>query len=309
MKTKNVYEGILSFQGTWRNYQERILHEADAYMADKRIHIVAAPGAGKTTLGIELIRRTGAPCLVLSPRIIIRQQWLERIRESFLPREKRENADKFFSDNIKDPRLITSVTYQTLFCGMTGKKAEEEECEVRGEREETDYTGFDLVNTVKEAGVRTICLDECHHLKNEWWKVLETFMEEMGDVTVIALTATPPYDSAPGQWEKYIQMCGPIDAEITVPELVKEGSLCPHQDYVWFNYPSAEEDEQVYQFRKGADEMFRLLMEDRQLREAAASHKALFRYDEYCDPMLENPCLLSSLLIYCQACGIPFSGR
>ena len=25
--------------------------------------------------------------------------------------------------------------------------------------------------------------------------------------------------------------------------------------------------------------------------------------------MLENPCLLSSLLIYCQACGIPFSGR
>ena len=309
MKTKNVYEGILSFQGTWRNYQERILHEADAYMADKRIHIVAAPGAGKTTLGIELIRRTGAPCLVLSPRIIIRQQWLERIRESFLPREKRENADKFFSDNIKDPRLITSVTYQTLFCGMTGKKAEEEECEVRGEREETDYTGFDLVNTVKEAGVRTICLDECHHLKNEWWKALETFMEEMGDVTVIALTATPPYDSAPGQWEKYIQMCGPIDAEITVPELVKEGSLCPHQDYVWFNYPSAEEDEQVYQFRKGADEMFRLLMEDRQLREAAASHKALFRYDEYCDPMLENPCLLSSLLIYCQACGIPFSGR
>ena len=110
MKTKNVYEGILSFQGTWRNYQERILHEADAYMADKRIHIVAAPGAGKTTLGIELIRRTGAPCLVLSPRIIIRQQWLERIRESFLPREKRENADKFFSDNIKEPRLITSGT-------------------------------------------------------------------------------------------------------------------------------------------------------------------------------------------------------
>ena len=25
-------------------------------------------------------------------------------------------------------------------------------------------------------------------------------------------------------------MCGEIDEEITVPELVKEGSLCPHQD-------------------------------------------------------------------------------
>ncbi len=42
-----------------------------------------------------------------------------------------------------------------------------------------------------------ICLDECHHLRSEWWAALEHFMHEMENagVKVISLTATPPYDS------------------------------------------------------------------------------------------------------------------
>ena len=59
MKKKNIYDGVLSFKGTWRNYQRRVLEEVDQYLEDGKIHIAAAPGAGKTTLGIELIRRTG----------------------------------------------------------------------------------------------------------------------------------------------------------------------------------------------------------------------------------------------------------
>ena len=83
MERKNVYDGVLSFKGTWRNYQRRVLEEAGSYLADGKIHIAAAPGAGKTTLGIELIRRTGHPCLILSPRIVIREQWMRRIQHSF----------------------------------------------------------------------------------------------------------------------------------------------------------------------------------------------------------------------------------
>ena len=52
MKKKNIYDGILSFKGTWRTYQRRVLEEGDRYLEDGKIHIVAAPGAGKTTLGI-----------------------------------------------------------------------------------------------------------------------------------------------------------------------------------------------------------------------------------------------------------------
>lgn len=56
----NMYEGVLEFKGNWRTYQKRILDRADRYLEDGKIHIVAAPGSGKTTLGIELIRETGS---------------------------------------------------------------------------------------------------------------------------------------------------------------------------------------------------------------------------------------------------------
>ena len=80
----NRYDNILQFKGTWRDYQERVLSNSGKYLADGKLHIVAAPGSGKTTLGIELIRRLGEPCLILSPSITIRQQWLARITEGFL---------------------------------------------------------------------------------------------------------------------------------------------------------------------------------------------------------------------------------
>lgn len=86
---KNIYTNILQFKGTWRTYQERVLENSQKYLSDKKIHIVAAPGSGKTTLGIELIWRLGMPCLILSPSITIRQQWLERIREGFMAEDSR----------------------------------------------------------------------------------------------------------------------------------------------------------------------------------------------------------------------------
>ena len=70
----NRYDNILQFKGTWRDYQERVLSNSGKYLADGKLHIVAAPGSGKTTLGIELIRRLGESCLILSPSITIRQQ-------------------------------------------------------------------------------------------------------------------------------------------------------------------------------------------------------------------------------------------
>ena len=78
------YEGILEFKGTWRKYQARVLEHADRYMSDGKIHIVAAPGSGKTTLGIELIRRMNGKALILAPSITIREQWVARIEEAFL---------------------------------------------------------------------------------------------------------------------------------------------------------------------------------------------------------------------------------
>lgn len=85
-----------------------------------------------------------------------------------------------------------------------------------------DYKEFDLVATMKAAGIGVLCLDECHHLRSEWWKALEDFKNQLGNVRIIALTATPPYDSTPAMWNRYMNMCGEIDEEITIPELVKK---------------------------------------------------------------------------------------
>ena len=77
------YDRILQFKGTWRSYQARVLKNTDRYMSDGKIHIVAAPGSGKTTLGIELIRRMNGKALILAPSITIREQWIARIEEAF----------------------------------------------------------------------------------------------------------------------------------------------------------------------------------------------------------------------------------
>lgn len=280
------YQGILQFKGKWRDYQARVLQNAGKYLSDGRIHIVAAPGSGKTTLGIELIRRLNEKALVLTPSITIREQWVARIAEAFLC--EGINPDDYLSQSLKEPKAITVATYQSLHSAMTrGKDTGEDTGEVSVDGEtDTDDTGnvasvseaganstgktedykeFDLVATMKAAGIGVLCLDECHHLRSEWWKALEDFKNQLGNVRIIALTATPPYDSTPAMWNRYMNMCGEIDEEITIPELVKEGSLCPHQDYVYFNYPTKEEEQEVKSFEERSRAMVAELKQDTQL--------------------------------------------
>lgn len=311
------YEGILEFKGTWRKYQARVLEHADRYISDGKIHIVAAPGSGKTTLGIEMIRRLNGKALILAPSITIREQWIARIEEAFLCEGIK--GEEYLSQNLKQPKAITVATYQALhsamtrFQGMQEDAGEEsgtgtDECLAETETEEVDYSGFDLVETMKEAGIEVLCLDECHHLRSEWWKALEEFKKQLNYLKIIALTATPPYDSTPAMWTRYMNMCGEIDEEITIPELVKEGSLCPHQDYVYFNYPTKEEEQEVRHFEERSKAMTEKIMQDTQFLTYVRSHKGLSGQLSD-DLLLDNPAYLASLLIYLQSKNIAFPSR
>ncbi len=307
---------ILEFKGNWRTYQKRVLLRANNYLSDGKIHIVAAPGSGKTTLGIELISRIDRPALILAPSITIREQWIERIKEGFL--KDGIEASTYISNNLKTPKLITVATYQALHSAMTkytGKLVDDvKELEEDSDdsfaipEEEVDYSNFELVKTMTDEGLGTICLDECHHLRSEWWKALENFRKSFETAKIISLTATPPYDSTPAMWKRYIDMCGEIDEEITIPELVKEGSLCPHQDYVLFNYPTREEKNELDKFKQNSENMLKKLMEDNALAEVIKSHKGLLG-DSSDELLLENPAYLSSILIYLQEKEIPYPKR
>lgn len=294
---QKMIKDCLAFSGTWRSYQKRVLDRADKYMADKRIHIVAAPGSGKTTLGIELIRRLNAPALILSPSINIRNQWVDRIKEAFLP-EDTEDCRDILSTSLRSPAVITSITYQALYVAMSGK----EEGDDSEEQEK-----IDVVKVLQDVGVKTICLDEAHHLRSEWWKSLEELVKDRKDLTVISLTATPPYDSTKAEWERYIGLCGPIDEEIIVPELVKEGSLCPHQDYVYFNMPTKEETQAVTAFRQDAVLVGEQIYEDPEFARMVSTHAGILNPRDNEEALLDRPEYLSSLLVFLNAKGIPFS--
>lgn len=302
------YEGILEFHGTWRSYQARVLQNVSRYLSDDKIHIVAAPGSGKTTLGIELIKRLNANTLILAPSITIREQWAARIQEAFLC--DGYALEDYVSLSLKQPKAITVATYQALHSAMTrfcGTETPGEDT-APTDSEEVDYSDFDLVRTMKNANIELLCLDECHHLRSEWWKSLEAFQSQLSSLRTISLTATPPYDSTPAMWTRYMNMCGDIDEEITIPELVKEGSLCPHQDYVYFNYPTTAETKEIQNFEERSSQMLQSLMQDSQLLTVIETHKGLNGQISD-DLLLDDPEYLEAILIYLQSKNAAFPAR
>lgn len=295
----------LSFKGQWRQYQKRILDKSDTYMSDGKIHLVAAPGSGKTTLGIEFIRRLGNPSLILVPTVTIRQQWVDRIKEAFL--NDASQADQLISQDLKQPKIITVATYQALHSAMNQLEGDalSEDTDDTADQEHYNFHGFDLKKTFKALPLGTLCLDECHHLRNEWWKSLESFRKSFPNLNMVSLTATPPYEGEPALWERYISMCGVIDEEITVPELVKEGTLCPHQDYVYFAFPTREEQKHLDQFEKQKHDCLNRLSADENFSSTIQSSLALTGQITD-DDLLTNPKYLSAILIFLRSKGLPF---
>lgn len=295
----------LSFKGQWRQYQKRILDKSDTYMSDGKIHLVAAPGSGKTTLGIEFIRRFGNPSLILVPTVTIRQQWVDRIKEAFL--NDASQADQLISQDLKQPKIITVATYQALHSAMNQLEGDaiSEDTDDTDDQEHYEFKDFDLNKTFRELALGTLCLDECHHLRNEWWKSLESFRKSFPNLNMVSLTATPPYEGEPALWERYITMCGEIDEEITVPELVKEGTLCPHQDYVYFAFPTREEQKHLDQFEKQKHDCLNRLSADDNFSSTIQSSLALTGQITD-DDLLTNPKYLSAILIFLRSKGLSF---
>lgn len=100
----------IRFGGELRPNQKRAIKLIKARLADgeRRVHVVAPPGSGKTVLGLyvwaRLIRR---PALVLSPTSAIQSQWISRAEMFGL-------TSGLVSDDASRPGLLTSLTYQSL---------------------------------------------------------------------------------------------------------------------------------------------------------------------------------------------------
>lgn len=198
----------------------------------RRLHLVAPPGAGKTLIGLELIRRLQARAVILSPTTTIQAQWVQQLNRQLV------NLDSTpaFSDWEQPPQIIgmdpaltppiLSLTYQRLAQGHDGHLRERV---------------LELFDQLAAAGYRTLVLDECHHLLAFWAEAVKQFTQHLSDSCVIGLTATPPIDRQDKEIARLLDLVGEVDYEIPTPAVVREGYLAPFQDLVYLVRPTEAE--------------------------------------------------------------------
>lgn len=234
----------LNFRFAWRSYQKRVLEDLETHLADQKLHIVAPPGSGKTILGLEVVRRLAARTLILSPTTVIRDQWIARL--------KLFGADDAAiysecSTDLHHMKMVTSSTYQGMYVACKN-------------------------DALRIDGIQTLVLDEAHHLKHEWWRALTRLIKDHDKIKLISLTATPPFDSTGAEWNRYEALCGPIDAEIFVSELVGTGTLVPHQDYFYCCELTAGEKQHFQALENAFHDVMYDLIQDHNLFDWIACH-------------------------------------
>lgn len=298
------YPKDIKFKFSWRKYQQRVLDDLQAHITDQHLHVIAPPGSGKTVLGLEVAIRINKPTLILAPTIAIRNQWIQRFCELFL---QTNFTPEWISRDIRKPKFMTVVTYQGLHAACNNLRIEEDKTE--GEEEKDEEEGNDrsvnpnlsnIVNGLKSQNIKTIVVDEAHHLKNEWWQTLSKVKERL-DPVIVGLTATPPYDVTATEWNRYMELNGPVDTEISVPELVIEGDLCPHQDYVYFTLPTEKENLSIVQFRQNIEKLFQDVKSDETIIQAIEKHPIWLNPTEHLDWIYNNLSCYSACLIFLHA--------
>ncbi|TYA74059.1 DEAD/DEAH box helicase family protein [Seonamhaeicola marinus] len=276
------YCDSFEFKFQWRSYQDKLLKSFDNHISDDHFHVIAPPGSGKTILGIEIVRRLGKKALVFAPTLAIRNQWKQRIDTFFL----KDKTYNYFSFDVKEPADITFITYQSLFSFYKSFDDKEK------------YHAF-----FKEHQIETLVLDEAHHLKNEWWNCLIS-LKNSSEFYVVALTATPPYDSSKTELSKYFELCGEIDDEIAVPNLVKETDLSPHQDFVYFSKPEDVAINFIVEFRSKIANFKDQLLADDTFISILKQHRFYKNPEMYFEELYSNTKYFSSIVIFLNACGI-----
>lgn len=328
----------IKFCYPWRSYQKRILDRLDEHLRNRHLHLVAPPGSGKTVLGLEVMLRINRPTIILAPTLTIKEQWANRFMELFMNTDQRPD---WLSTSIRHPALVTITTYQAVHAVLSGaeKKNEEQDkvqssasgddgleaavyntedtqtelledtdeaaTEDRLEHSSESSEAMEIIKKLKKLGLHTVIFDEAHHLRVSWWKSVVQLCAMLEQPTKIALTATPPYDVNPNEWQRYIELCGPIDEEISVPELVRHGELCPHQDYIMLTPPEENEAARIREFRRQVSQLKGEIIQDEFMTKLIAGHPWVTNAESHMEEILSSPAYYSSLVIYLRAANQP----
>ena len=315
----------MKFKHKLYHYQEDVLNTFDKEIkrGDKKIHIVAPPGSGKTIMWLEMISRLDWNHLILVPNITLQYQWKDKLEKMFL--EEWEKSEDLISTTTDKLKKINIITYQSLTQSSRDNdliynkiielwywhikqdfKSNLEFLDYIETLKELDINTYkekiskykkrlkakwwDVVSKIlskkvldyflrlKEKWIKSIVVDEAHHLTNWWSKSIyylwETLTVEDNSPFIIWLTATPPYEDVDFFVldEDYTKLLWEVDYYVATPAVIKSGRLAPYSDLVYF----VEPDESLKKELKRIDEILDNYIEKN--KEIISSH--IFKYIE-----------------------------
>src|SRR5918993_314145 len=200
-----------------RTHQHRALAQIDRLMINggrRRGWIVLPPGAGKTLVGLEAIRRLGRPAVVFGPNTAIQAQWV-RQWEAFSPATVHVGVDR----SLDSP--ITALTYQSLATFDAD--------------EEVDEEGHGLVEPSPHRGP---LLDRLHGV---WGRLVAELLYSVPHAYVLGLTATPARSLTSDQAELVDDLFGHPVYATSIPSVVREGHIAPFAELAWLTTPTPTE--------------------------------------------------------------------
>lgn len=121
--------------------------------------------------------------------------------------------------------------------------------------------GRAIIERMAASGPWTLVLDECHHLLEMWGYLVRALVEELGDVFVVGLTATPPSDMDAREAALYRDIFARANIEVPIPALVREGDLAPYQELVYLTTPLPHEADYIAAQHARFQELLLRLME------------------------------------------------
>jgi len=124
-----------------------------------------------------------------------------------------------------------------------------------------------LIDELVASGVKTIVLDECHHLLDYWAIVLRYLLGKISGPRVVGLTATLPSPETDTEYENYVGLLGDVDFEIPTPAVVKEGDLAPYRDLVYVVKPMPRENAYLKQIQVEFQSAIHSLTENRRFHD------------------------------------------
>lgn len=168
-----------------------------------------------------------------------REQWIEEMERSWSDRERalawleelQDSNPKEYSKGIRSRANAIRKNLRSL--------------DPRVLEQTLHPRALALIEGLVRAGVRTIVLDECHHLLDHWALVLHLLRSKIeeagGDPLLIGLTATPPDPASPAEERNYTGLLGEVDYEVPTPAVIRSGDLAPVRTWAWFTRATPKE--------------------------------------------------------------------